>query len=299
MRGTVMYGSWDVRFEERPDPVIIEPTDAIIRLSATVCAGPTCGPTASRPYQPVDADGPRVLRHRGGSRQRSQPYQASGQFVIGLFFARTTPAKSADPAIILPASNGSPAPPPARRPSTPASRWPMGPSWRRRNCRPPTWSRACSRPLTCSARAGLPRMPQNVKPGSTVAVVGDGAVGLLGILLREADGARENHRDEPSCAAAGARPRTGATDIVAERGDEGVARIKELTNGLGAHSVIEAVGTQESMTQAIHRDAARRLRRIRRRAARRDDHGAGSLLRTCIRTAVRPRCAATCPISST
>jgi threonine dehydrogenase-like Zn-dependent dehydrogenase len=43
----------------------------------------------------------------------------------------------------------------------------------------------------------------------------------------------------------------GATDIVAERGDEGVARIKELTNGLGAHSVIEAVGTQESMMQVI------------------------------------------------
>ena len=44
----------------------------------------------------------------------------------------------------------------------------------------------------------------------------------------------------------------GATDIVTERGDEGVARIKELTDGLGAHSVIEAVGTQESMMQAIH-----------------------------------------------
>ena len=43
----------------------------------------------------------------------------------------------------------------------------------------------------------------------------------------------------------------GATDIVTERGDEGVARIKDLTNGLGAHSVIEAVGTQESMMQAI------------------------------------------------
>jgi threonine dehydrogenase-like Zn-dependent dehydrogenase len=44
----------------------------------------------------------------------------------------------------------------------------------------------------------------------------------------------------------------GATDVVTERGDEGVARIKDLTNGLGAHSVIEAVGTQESMMQAIH-----------------------------------------------
>ena len=43
----------------------------------------------------------------------------------------------------------------------------------------------------------------------------------------------------------------GATDIVTERGDAGVAALKELTGGLGAHSVIEAVGTQESMLQAI------------------------------------------------
>jgi threonine dehydrogenase-like Zn-dependent dehydrogenase len=48
----------------------------------------------------------------------------------------------------------------------------------------------------------------------------------------------------------------GATDIVEERGDDGVARIKELTNGLGAHSVIEAVGTQESMMQAMRASRA-------------------------------------------
>lgn len=67
-------------------------------------------------------------------------------------------------------------------------------------------------------------------PGKTVAVVGDGAAGLLGFLARE----------------------FGATDIVEERGEEGVAKVKDLTGGLGAHSVIEAVGTQEAMMQAIH-----------------------------------------------
>ena len=88
-------------------------------------------------------------------------------------------------------------------------------------------------------------------PGKTVAVVGDGAVGLLGILAAKQLGAERiiamsRHADRQALAL-----RFGATDIVEERGDEGVARIKELTGGLGAHSTIEAVGTQESMTQAI------------------------------------------------
>jgi threonine dehydrogenase-like Zn-dependent dehydrogenase len=88
-------------------------------------------------------------------------------------------------------------------------------------------------------------------PGKTVAVVGDGAVGLLGILAARELGAERiiamsRHADRQALAR-----EFGATDIVEERGDEGVARIKELTDGLGAHSVIEAVGTQESMMQAI------------------------------------------------
>jgi threonine dehydrogenase-like Zn-dependent dehydrogenase len=90
-----------------------------------------------------------------------------------------------------------------------------------------------------------------VGPGKTVAVVGDGAVGLLGVLAAKQMGAERIialSRHEPRQRLARA---FGATDIVTERGDDGVARIKELTGGLGAHSVIEAVGTQESMLQAI------------------------------------------------
>ena len=89
-------------------------------------------------------------------------------------------------------------------------------------------------------------------PGKTVAVVGDGAVGLLGVLAAQAARRRADHRDEParSPAAAGAASSVPPTSST-ERGDEGVARIKDLTDGLGAHSVIEAVGTQESMMQAI------------------------------------------------
>jgi threonine dehydrogenase-like Zn-dependent dehydrogenase len=91
----------------------------------------------------------------------------------------------------------------------------------------------------------------NVKAGATVAVVGDGAVGLLGVLSARQMGAgriiamsRHAPRQKLAC-------EFGATDIVSERGDEAVARIKDLTKGVGADSVLECVGTQESMMQAI------------------------------------------------
>jgi threonine dehydrogenase-like Zn-dependent dehydrogenase len=90
-----------------------------------------------------------------------------------------------------------------------------------------------------------------VGPGKTVAVVGDGAVGLLGILAAARLGAERIVAMSRHEARQQLATEFGATDIVAERGDEGVARIKELTGGLGAHSVIEAVGTQESMMQAV------------------------------------------------
>jgi threonine dehydrogenase-like Zn-dependent dehydrogenase len=88
-------------------------------------------------------------------------------------------------------------------------------------------------------------------PGKAVAVVGDGTVGLMGVLAAKQLGAERiiamsRHADRQALAR-----EFGATDIVEQRGDAGVAKIKELTDGLGAHSVIEAVGTQECMLQAI------------------------------------------------
>jgi threonine dehydrogenase-like Zn-dependent dehydrogenase len=91
-----------------------------------------------------------------------------------------------------------------------------------------------------------------VGPGKTVAVVGDGAVGLLAVLAAKQMGADERiiamsrHEARQQLAR-----EFGASNVVTERGDEGVARIKDMTGGLGAHSVIEAVGTQDSMMQAI------------------------------------------------
>src|SRR4051794_34116975 len=91
----------------------------------------------------------------------------------------------------------------------------------------------------------------NVNPGGTVVVVGDGAVGLLGVLSAKQMGAERiiamsRHEARQTLAR-----EFGATDIVTERGDEGVERIKQLTNGVGADSVLECVGTQESTQQAI------------------------------------------------
>jgi len=91
----------------------------------------------------------------------------------------------------------------------------------------------------------------NVKPGATVVVVGDGAVGLLGVLSAKQLGAERiiamsRHGSRQKLAR-----EFGATDIVTERDDEGIARIEELTKGIGADAVLECVGTPESMKQAI------------------------------------------------
>ncbi len=90
-----------------------------------------------------------------------------------------------------------------------------------------------------------------VRPGMTVAVVGDGAVGLLGVLSAARMGAERiiamsRHQERQKLAR-----EFGATGIVTERGDDGVARVKDMADGIGADAVLECVGTDEAMTQAI------------------------------------------------
>jgi threonine dehydrogenase-like Zn-dependent dehydrogenase len=94
-----------------------------------------------------------------------------------------------------------------------------------------------------------------VGPRTSVVVVGDGAVGLCAVLAARRLGAERviamsRHADRQVVA-----KEFGATDIVSERGDEGVARVEDLLGGVGADAVLECVGTKESMQQAI--DAAR------------------------------------------
>lgn len=90
-----------------------------------------------------------------------------------------------------------------------------------------------------------------VTEGSTVAVVGDGAVGLCGVIAAKRVGAARivamsRHADRSALAS-----KFGATDIVAERGEEGIAKLKEMFGGIGPDTVLECVGTEESMAQAL------------------------------------------------
>jgi threonine dehydrogenase-like Zn-dependent dehydrogenase len=246
-----MHGVRDVRVEDRPRPVIVEDTDAILKLAATCVCGSDLWPY--RGADPITDPVPMgheycgVVVEVGSAVTIIKP----GDFVIGSFFAsdntceiclagyhsscihRQPGAASGGQAEYLrvPLADGTlvatPGQPDAGLiPSLLAASDVLGTGWF----------------AAKAAEAG---------PGKAVAVVGDGAVGLLGVLAAKQLGAERiiamsRHEDRQKLALV-----FGATDIVTERGDAGVARIKELTGGLGAHSTIEAVGTQEAMMQAI------------------------------------------------
>jgi threonine dehydrogenase-like Zn-dependent dehydrogenase len=251
MRGVVLYAPGDIRVEERDDPRIEEPTDAVIRVSATCVCGSDLWP-----YRGIEAvKGPAPMGHEYvgvveeiGSEVRTLK---RGQFVIGSFFASDNTCEICR----------------AGYQSSCLHREPVGALGAQ--------AEYLRVPLADGTLVATPELPSDdlvpsllaasdvlgtgwfaavaadVGPGKTVAVVGDGAVGLLGILAAKQLGAQRviaMSRHEPRQKLA---LDFGATDIVAERGDEGVASIKDLTSGLGAHSVIEAVGTQESMMQAL------------------------------------------------
>jgi threonine dehydrogenase-like Zn-dependent dehydrogenase len=251
MRGVILHAPGDVRVEQRGDPKIEQPTDAIIRLAATCVCGSDLWPY--RGIEPVGGPAPMgheyvgVVEEVGGDVQTIKP----GQFVIGSFFASDNTCEICQ----------------AGYQSSCVHRVPMGSIG--------TQAELARIPLadgTLVATAQIPSddlvpsllaasdvlgtgwfgaVAADVQPGKTVAVVGDGAVGLLAVLAARQLGAERiiaMSRHEPRQKLA---VEFGATDIVTERGDEGVAAVKELTNGLGAHSVIEAVGTQESIMQAI------------------------------------------------
>jgi threonine dehydrogenase-like Zn-dependent dehydrogenase len=251
MRGAVLYAPGDVRVEERQDPRILTPTDAIIRLSATCICGSDLWP-----YRGLEAvDGPAPMGHEYAGIVQEVGSQVTtirpGQFVVGSFFASDntceicqagyqTSCIHREPigaggaqaqSLHVPLADGTlvatpDLPPDDLIPSLLAASDVLGTGWFG----------------AVAAEAG---------PHKTVAVVGDGAVGLLAVLAASQLGAERiiaMSRHQPRQRLA---TEFGATDIVTERGDAGVARIKELTGGLGAHSVIEAVGTQESMLQAI------------------------------------------------
>src|SRR4051794_24387525 len=252
MRGVVLHAPGDVRVEERPDPKVEQPTDAVIRVvAACVCGSdlwPYRGVDAVTQPSPMGHEYVGIVEEVGSDVRTIRP----GQFVVGSFFASDNTCEICR----------------AGYQSRCVHAQPVGAIG--------TQAEYARIPLADGTLVATPGMPDDdlvpgllaasdvlgtgwfaavaaaVGPGTTVVVVGDGAVGLLGVLAARQLGAERiiamsRHESRQKLALG-----FGATDIVTERGDDGVARVKELTGGLGAHSTIEAVGTQESMLQAIH-----------------------------------------------
>lgn len=251
MRGVVMHAPGDVRVEDRDDPTIIEPTDAIIKLAASCVCGSDLWP-----YRGAESfDQPIPMGHEyvgtvvevGASVSTVKP----GDFVVGSFMTSDGTCEICQ----------------AGYPSRCANGGSMGDIG--------TQAEYARIPLADGTLVATPGQPDEdlipsllaasdvfgtgwfgadaaeVGPGKTVAVVGDGAVGLSAVLAAKQLGAEKiiamsRHADRQKLAL-----EFGATDVVAERGDDGIAKIKELTGGYGAHSTIEAVGNQASMMQAI------------------------------------------------
>ncbi|WP_329331760.1 zinc-dependent alcohol dehydrogenase family protein [Streptomyces sp. NBC_00663] len=249
MRGAVIHAPGDVRFEEVDEPRIIKPTDAVIRTVVTCVCGSDLWPY--RGAEPVDQPHPMgheyvgVVEEVGSEVTHVRP----GQFVIGSFatsdntcancragyqsncvnreFMSTCQAEY----VRIPNAHGTLVATPEHPadeflPSLLALSDVMGTGW-------------------FAAQAA------EVRPGSTAVVVGDGAVGLCGVIAARELGAERiiamsRHADRQKLA-----QEFGATDIVTERGEEGIARVKDLTDGVGADSVLECVGTQQSMQQAL------------------------------------------------
>lgn len=250
MLATMLYAPGDVRVEERDEPVIQKPTDAIIRLTATCICGSDLWPFRGL----NDVSSPMAMGHEycgvvvavGSDVKTVKP----GQFVVGSFVLSDN--------------------------TCPHCRHGFQSSCEQREFMTGGQAEYARVPLADGTLIATDTMPDDdlipsllaasdvlgtgwyaadaarVQSGSTVVVVGDGAVGLMGVLAAKQLGAHRiiamsRHKARQDLALD-----YGATDIIAERGDAGVARVKELTQRIGADAVLECVGTQESMQTAIN-----------------------------------------------
>jgi threonine dehydrogenase-like Zn-dependent dehydrogenase len=254
MRATLMYGTGDVRIENVPDPRIEEPTDAIIRVvRASICGSdlwPYQDLRASETGRPMGHEAIGVVEDIGAEVRRIKP----GDLVVmpfafsdgtcafcgeglhtacvhgGFFDGYGISAAQAE-AVRVPYADGTLYPLPVGEDDA------LLPSL-----------------LTLSDVMGTGHhaaVVSRVAPGHRVAVVGDGAVGLCGVIAAKRLGAEQililgRHADRIALAR-----EFGATDVVSERGEEAVERVKELTGRHGAHSVLECVGTADAMRTAV------------------------------------------------
>jgi threonine dehydrogenase-like Zn-dependent dehydrogenase len=249
VRGTVIYGTRDIRFEDRDDPTIVNSTDAIVRTVAAC----VCGSDLWRYRGIQEVTAPTPIGHEYVGVVEAVGHDVTtikpGQFVVGGFL-------------------------------TSDNTCPVCQAGAHANCLNVTGYDGCQAELIRVQNAdgtllATPEQPDDamvpsllalsdvmctgwhaavsaeVRPGGTVVVVGDGAVGLSGVLAASQMGAERvvamsRHADRQALAR-----EFGATDVIAQRGDEGVEQVRELTNGIGADSVLECVGTDESVVQAL------------------------------------------------
>jgi threonine dehydrogenase-like Zn-dependent dehydrogenase len=249
MRGTIIYGEGDVRLEQLPEPAIVEPTDAIVRNAATcVCGSDLWNFRGANPIPkpaPIGHEYCGVVEAVGSDVTTVKP----GDFVIGSFISSDGTCPNC--------RNGFQTSCLHRKPMVGCQAEAVRVRWADGSLvATPEAPSADLIPslLACSDVLGTGWFAADaaqVAPGMTVAVVGDGAVGLCGVIAARQMGA------ERVIAMSRHAPRQqlarefGATDIIAERGDEGVARIKDMTAGIGADAVLECVGTHDAMEQAI------------------------------------------------
>jgi threonine dehydrogenase-like Zn-dependent dehydrogenase len=254
MRATVMYGAGDVRIENVPDPSIIEPTDAIMRVvRASICGSdlwPYTSMAASETGQSMGHEAIGVVADVGSDVRALKPgdvvvmpfaisdgtcefCEAGLQTAcvhVGFFGNNGTNGAQAE-ALRIPYADGT------LYPLDVGDEDALLPSL-----------------LTLSDVMGTGHhaaVAAQVAPGHRVAVVGDGAVGLCGVIAAKRLGAEQiiimgRHADRIALAR-----EFGATDVVSERGEEAVERVKELTGGYGVHSVLECVGTGDSTLTAV------------------------------------------------
>ena len=254
MKATVMYGAGDVRIENVPDAKLIQPTDAVVTVTRACICGSDLWPYKS--MEPSEKG--RVMGHEAigvveavGSDVRSvkrgdlvvMPFAWSDgtcefcraglqtSCVHGGFFGNEEIPGAQSEAVRVPLADGTLFVLPVGRDDA------LLPSL-----------------LTLSDVMGTGHhaaVAARVAQGKIVAVVGDGAVGLCGVIAAKRLGAEQiiilgHHRDRIALAR-----EFGATDVVSERGDQAVERVLEITGGLGAHSVLECVGLEQSTVTAL------------------------------------------------
>ena len=249
MYATVMHAPGDVRFEQIPDPKIEQPTDAIIKLSATCICGSDLWPY--RGFSDIRA--PLQMGHEycgvvvevGADVKTVKP----GQFVVGSFCISDNTCPHCAFGFQSSCAHGEF----MSGAQAPYARVPLADGTLVATRELPD-ADMIPHMLAVSDVLGTGWYAADaaqVRKGGTVVVVGDGAVGLMGVLAASQMGAgriiaMSRHATRQKLAR-----EFGATDIVVERGAEGIARIMDLTGGVGAESVLECVGMGESMEQAM------------------------------------------------